>query len=85
MGGKLDDPANYISTCRPAHEWKHANSVCGRIAALVWKFRNREFDRQRLRELVGLCPVGWVENRRGEGLPAWAETLAKELVEAHPE
>lgn len=83
LGERLDDPLNYVICCRTSHEWKHANSVCGRIAAMVWKFRNGEFDRERLRSLIGLDPVGWIENRRSGGLPAWCDALAGEIITAH--
>lgn len=83
MGGRLDDPCNYVVCCRTSHEWKHANSILGRISALVWKHRNGEFDRKKLQELTGLDVVGWVSNRRVTGLPEWCDKLADELLKAY--
>jgi hypothetical protein len=83
MGGKIDDPLNYVICCRPSHEWKHAHSVCGRIAAMYWKWTHGEFDRDRLRSLIGMDPVGWTSNRRSDGLPDWCDKLAGELITAH--
>lgn len=86
MDSKLDDPCNYVICCRTAHEWKHRMSILGRIAALYWKWKHGELDRERLRELVGLDSIGWVSNRREDGhLPEWADALAAELVKAHDE
>ena len=83
LGSRLDDPCNYVICCRESHEWKHAHSIEGRIAALYWKWTHKEFNRERLKELTGLDPIGWVHNRWVTGLPLWASQLAEQLTKAH--
>lgn len=86
LGGKLDDPCNYVVCCRVSHEWKHKFSILGRISALYWKWKHGEFDRQKLFDLVGMDPVGWIENRREDGhLPEWTLALVDEILKAHSE
>lgn len=82
-GGKIDHPANYIMACRPCHEWKHENTVLGRIAALAWKHEYGEFDREALRALIDRDPIGWLSAQRETGLPNWAEMLAMNILEAY--
>ena len=80
-GKRVDHTDNYIPTCDAAHRWKHKFTTLGRIAATWWKISRGEFDRDAIRNLIGRDVIGWVSNQREDGLPAWADELARDILE----
>lgn len=80
--------SNYASTCRPCHEWKHANETPARIAISLWKaslaFDNRDprhFDLDALRKASGFMVNGWVERKLQEGsLPEWVTEMGYQFL-----
>jgi len=83
MGKKIDDVQNYVPACRTSHHWKHLNTQAGRIAAIYWKWKNGEFDRDRLRELIDKDPIGWMSTlaEKPDQLPAWAIDCVHDMLE----
>ena len=78
--------SNYASVCPAAHDWKHANSVEGRVAIMHYKmFLARQtgdadhFDINAINAAAGKNVAGWVESKM-DSLPEWCKDKALLLL-----
>ena len=78
---RYDYTWNLMACCRESHRWKHANLKASRVVAWWWKLRCGDFDRFEMKNVLGIDPVGMVENYREDGLPDWADEFAADFLE----